>query len=592
MKTNLKKAICLLCTMIVMFTVLAVPVSASETTEDTHEEITLPYTSPDGFIFDNLENASYGVPTPEQVREYSGNYKYISYMVFRGNNDYGGISTFVNVMCVNDLSNKTVNFNCNRSGSSVGVGVSCSSSDYSSFANHRFSVTFNNTDFNNDYFGSDSSSNSPSIGGTKNNVQSNIYIYSEIPFTINGNKATTDTKPPVPFTVTYSQELTTDMESNIVYIPSKGGANGDENGNLKEEINGFSVTVSLTDEYKNVMSENNLGTDYSQSSYSVIGCLSTEPITESTNMNTFFNEKVVLYSYGANTYQHSGLPVYDYANDNYTDDYTGRASTIDYGITPIFTISRDKPLSLGFPISAIDFDGLDLSRDTPLYVNIVGINALHYTNNTSEITYCCASTDDFLNLVNPFEIRTLPAIVKAETVDSSSSDDRGFTSHTNPHGSSGTVRENEKDVKYYYSYCVSSNSFKYSKYPDYQPITLTDSDGKQYNPSTSSLKEMLSIKPIKRTDNEDISSSNKGSKVEDTMKTPEDYETNLHNKTLSKNYGTFDFDTASLDQIFKETGSFFDFLTSCLSILPTYFITILISFFTVMLAIVLVKFVV
>lgn len=60
---------------------------------------------------------------------------------------------------------------------------------------------------------------------------------------------------------------------------------------------------------------------------------------------------------------------------------------------------------------------------------------------------------------------------------------------------------------------------------------------------------------------------------------------------LSENYQSFNFDATDLTSIFTEGTDFFKFLTTSISILPSYFMTILISFFTVFLAIVLIKFV-
>lgn len=175
----LKKFFALLVVLIVSVISLCVSVSAVDDTE-----IYLPYTTSDGFVFDDLYNAIYGVPSPSQVREMAGNYKYISYMVVRHSNGSGGISTYVYAMCVNDISNKTVNFRCYKNDNHTSVGIGCKSSDNTSFSNHRFTASFDNTELKN-YWGSADTQNSPSIGGFKDNVQSNVYIYSEIPFTIN-----------------------------------------------------------------------------------------------------------------------------------------------------------------------------------------------------------------------------------------------------------------------------------------------------------------------------------------------------------------------------------------------------------------------
>lgn len=407
---------------------------------------------------------------------------------------------------------------------------------------------------------------------------------------------TADGEPPIPFTVSYSSELSMDMESNVVYIPSKGGANGDENGNLKQEIDGFSVTVTLTDDFKRVMNENDLGTDFSKSSYAVIGCLSTEPITKGTNMQSFFENKVVLYAY------HSGMYETSY-NDNVMPDTilqnANRSNTIATGLTPIFNIPRDNPLILGFSVSSIDFDGLGVSRDTPLYVNVIGIHARNYTNQNSNVSYTATSVDDFLSLRDPFLVKTIEA--KKETNeptngdliygDNSITDDSNSSANTfdtlwNPALSSGIKNNNEKDVKYYYSYCISSENFKYSEYPEYKPITLTDSNGNKYNPSTSSLKDLLNIAPEKMTNTTLLNTAEKDSDVSNSFMDTDDFKQYKHDLTVSNNMLTMD--VTSIGTLLDGTSQYFRFLTAGLMIFPSWFLTAITAFFSILLTIVLV----
>ena len=396
---------------------------------------------------------------------------------------------------------------------------------------------------------------------------------------------------PAPFEVTYTPALSEEM-SNKIYYPSKGGANADSDGMTAGENNVLKASVKLTDEYKEFLSKSGLDVYFSKASYSIIGVLSTEPITKDTNMQTFFNSSVVLYAYSDNIYKHSGFPTYDYDNDKPTGNYSNRGATIDYGLSPIYTIPYDGSVSVEWKISAIDFDTLGVSKDTTLYANIIGVNANYYSNKTSGVTYTTASTDDFLDMTDPFKMTIIPK-VETKTDDSSSSseddNDRGFSSHDDPHGSSGKDNKNEKDIKIYKTYCI-SNPFKYAEYPVYDPLEI-DSNGTKINPSTAKLKDMLNITPKYRTDNKNLSKADNNSDVMDTLKktTPKQYEENLHNETIANTYGDFKFDTGALTDVFTESGTFFKFLTSSIQILPKYFITILMAFFTTLLVIVLVK---
>lgn len=408
-------------------------------------------------------------------------------------------------------------------------------------------------------------------------------IMTNIPnITYDDEKVNNDGKTaPVPFTVTYSPELSQDMK-NVVYIPSKGG------GTIEQENNILSATVQLTDEFKNTMKCNDLGTDFSNSSYSVIGCLSTEPITKGTNLKSFFETKVVYYGY-----QLSGVYESAYENSNIGSSLgisNDRSNTIFEGITPIFNIPTNKPLVISFNISGIDFVGLNVSRDTPLYVNVVGIHARNYVNSLSNVSYTSASTTDILNLSDPFEIKTIKA---KSPVD----DDNLFESDSNPLKdtnfsgslSSGIKNNNTKDVNYYYSYSVSSESFKYTEYPEYDPITLTDSNGNKFNPSTSSLNDLLNMSPNKATNTTLLSKGDKDSTLNDNLMDNKDFIDYKHDLTISNNFGSADF-TNPVD-LFNNSSTYFKFLTASLECLPDWFYSIFTSWFVIFLTLALIKYI-
>lgn len=66
----------------------------------------------------------------------------------------------------------------------------------------------------------------------------------------------------------------------------------------------------------------------------------------------------------------------------------------------------------------------------------------------------------------------------------------------------------------------------------------------------------------------------------------------INNKKYDEQYGTFNFNLTDISSIFDGSSDFFKFMTASIGILPPIFITILIAFFTIMLAICLVKWVV
>ena len=78
--------------------------------------------------------------------------------------------------------------------------------------------------------------------------------------------------------------------------------------------------------------------------------------------------------------------------------------------------------------------------------------------------------------------------------------------------------------------------------------------------------------------------------TDNTLK-PDDFDKYKEQKKLDENFGSVDFGLDSIKSVFDGSSDFFKFLTASIGILPTTFLTILISFFVVMLAICVVKWV-
>ena len=77
----------------------------------------------------------------------------------------------------------------------------------------------------------------------------------------NPDKDVTPTDPtavPAPFTVTYTPELSLNMQ-NKIYYPSKGGANANENGLVAAENNNINLDIKLTPEFLKTFNEKDLG---------------------------------------------------------------------------------------------------------------------------------------------------------------------------------------------------------------------------------------------------------------------------------------------------------------------------------------------
>lgn len=78
--------------------------------------------------------------------------------------------------------------------------------------------------------------------------------------------------------------------------------------------------------------------------------------------------------------------------------------------------------------------------------------------------------------------------------------------------------------------------------------------------------------------------------TDNTLK-PDDFDKYKEQKKLDDNFGSVNFGLDSIKSVFDGSSDFFKFLTASIGILPTTFLTILISFFVIMLAICVVKWV-
>lgn len=391
---------------------------------------------------------------------------------------------------------------------------------------------------------------------------SDVYLLTSNGLKINVNgidvTPTDPSSPPTPFIVSYTPELFEGMSREIQY-PSKSG------GYVTGENNNIGIDITLTDEVKTKICKNSeLGNSYGNSTYSVVCCISKSAVNENTDIQSFFENDVVLYGIGKDNY---------YLGSNSPDDEDFHTYlAVANGYTAIMTIPQDSKLHVDFDLTQIDYETHGITTDTKLYVNVIGVfsknngqvkldNGETAENESNNSTWMGAYSyqSSFVNLENGFEIDNILKNVNED----------------------GSLDQ----IKYYKSYTVNSDSFNYTDYPDYYPKVIKDEDGNSYNPTSSALKELCNIKPDSITD---VDIKEQGSKP----LAPDEYKDYENNKLISSNVDSFDFNITSIQSIFDGTSDFFKFLTASIALLPPYFMTILISFFTIMLAIVIIKFVI
>ena len=386
---------------------------------------------------------------------------------------------------------------------------------------------------------------------------------------------------PAPFTVTYTPDLSLNMQ-NKIYYPSKGGANADENGLVAAENNNINLDIKLTPEFLKTFNEKDLGKAYGSGTYAVLCCLSKNLLNAGDDLQRFFDEDVVLYAMNHDGNYYKGQDDEKIKSDGSASDDLNSNDTVDtfepyltlyQGRTPIYTIPRDGKITVSFDLTSIDYKTHDLTDDSKLYVNVIGVfvkNNGHVTPQNGEKTEDTTSStwlgsyayqEDFTNLKTCEKIDDFVKSVDEET-------------------------GKPETFKAYRVYSVISDPFSYEKFPDYVPKVYKDKDGNTYNPSTTKLKDLCNIPPSKVTD-VDLAKGSDGVINDGSYMQPDDYNKYLDKKKINANFGSVDF--TDIKSIFSTTGTYWDFLTAALSCLPSWFYAVFSAWFVLFLAIALIK---
>ena len=143
----------------------------------------------------------------------------------------------------------------------------------------------------------------------------------------------------------------------------------------------------------------------------------------------------------------------------------------------------------------------------------------------------------------------------------------------------GSAEQPVTNKNFYEYYSVISEDWSFKDYPKYEPhkvggVTVGDSP----------LDFKRTAKGV-----QDYNMWEQGG-TDNTLK-PDDFDKYKEQKKLDENFGSVDFGLDSIKSVFDGSSDFFKFLTASIGILPTTFLTVLISFFVIMLAICVVKWV-
>lgn len=384
--------------------------------------------------------------------------------------------------------------------------------------------------------------------------------------------------PVVPFSVQYSRKLTTGMSrSGTLSAP------GAKNDGETITNNNIDVTVKLTDEYKQAM-QKALDKDPKATQYTYQYVLFITPY----DPNIFGTKKAMdgaIYTY-LNKSKYVLSTAYGKTKSNSTTDSkydtvsTPDSSSTDTsssnvgemtsdnadgvansafcnGVTPLFglPIANGANMTNTHTINLENIKGADkLGEQDILYIVVVGKRYLYETGAEGY-------AKDFY--VNNAEFKTFYKELP----------DNAVASKIN-----GLYGGNGYDF-----YTVVSDGFAFKDYPDYKPLKI---NGVEY-PTDKPISDMLDdpFPPSKITDYDGLENGT-------DFDTKEDFDDYINNKKYDEQYGTFNFNLTDISSIFDGSSDFFKFMTASIGILPPIFITILIAFFTIMLAICLVKWVV
>lgn len=534
MKFKLKKVVCLLCTIIVLVTAFSIPVSANSSAEPIFvmengtkimhiQDIESLNAFTESMFIDSL-NTYIGY----DVSEY---YYFINLGFYRNDRFTADIGIFPKDNGLTDntlfIQNEYISTESYISKKDSLQGSFFIRSNGLEYINYNLNLYFSSANSNDD------------------NCK---VLISNIPnISYNGENVKEEEKSVIPFTVSYTPELGDNMK-NVIYYPSKGGANADENGLVEQQVYTLDLNVTLTEEFLNLL--NKYPNDMNNCTYEFIVYITTTP-PESVGYSE--SAKKAIYTdvhYGDYMYTTSGVV------SDFTDDYNEPTNWIKAQGANIGYIIPQGTKSKSVNIRLENVDTSKLEKNQQLYCVVYG-----------RLTGMAYPTPDYFNIANQESLckgelnSTITYVIEDDDDDPN----------------------NNQEVILPDYYCATSEPFYFGEYPEYTPKRLENGSFYDTNKGVFAYTDK-NLTPDKMWDNDMVA------KGEDGL-SPDDFKVYEDNKKLSENYQSFNFDTTDLKSIFTEGTDFFKFLTTSISILPSYFMTILISFFTVFLAIVLIKFV-
>lgn len=399
--------------------------------------------------------------------------------------------------------------------------------------------------------------------------------------------------PPNPFNVSYTPNLSIDMKrSGTLNAP------GSPNDGMQITTEELKITISLNADYVDYFVrrswEHNHAKDLGTSNNnSIQDLLSAYDGTESGTETSLegLNKKLMFFITGANPL--TATPRATVENSVYTYLSKQKYSIVDIDNGEINGSTSTATYANGlYPW----FEFCDMSKYFENIKNITADEYKSFIENLPSKTITVKLENVFFSDDYPtyypvlITDSTVPAFFSAFDLTSNSSPNGAIvfdkvnvdgTKHDDTVYDNGTFLSywNNQPVQYVYL----GNEFSFDDYPPYTPFV--------YNGSEYTTK------------------GNPFSYVGDTAYKPDSYQSVNSDGTFSEertaseqkkrddeikwqnNFST-DFGVGSITDLLNGTSTFYEFLTACIGILPSWFLTILASFFVVLLTLVVIKFVI
>lgn len=362
-----------------------------------------------------------------------------------------------------------------------------------------------------------------------------------------------------PIEVEFSPGLYTDMTGGTISYPSKGGANGSE---VVQHIYNIKCRVSLSDNFVDKLQEASPSLQYtyqftsfivpSEYKNSDIQTCAANAVFTSVNVGDFLyndEDEFLYFDEDRNVAQGDYDPDNELGSWNADIDDTDPNNASANGLTNIYVIPRDSGY-VEFDINMQHIDWANLESESYNVITFAHLTCLNEFGYSGHSLYFNSSYSGLTRQ----STNTFPL----------------------------SLSDDADKITLYEYYTAVSNDFSWDDedIPPYDPFTPRyDEEGNPWNPNTSPLDFNNLANTIAT-----LSDHNNG-----RSKTPSEFDEYMKNWNLSENFGVTEI--TDWTDIFSTTSSFFEFLTSGLKILPTWFIAIFSTFFTMLLTLAIIKFI-